>query len=178
MPHTNEPSGEIYRQSASPIGDELSAALFETLGPSGFAVRAVGPDTVETAPRALWVRKTFNTNRAVALLELPSSASSCQDAGKLSQALKMQLGKAAGYFPFFYGVGIQVVWFGPCALGDAQSLSAYVDAVDNQRAIIQSIFVFDTKTRSFGEARTWGQVVTGKFQDAIARGLTALSSTP
>ena len=40
-------------------------------------------------------------------------------------------------------------------------------ARDNQRAIAQSIFVFDTQTRRHVGTRTWGQVVTGKFQDAI-----------
>ena len=178
MAHASDTSAEPYRRGDSPFASELSEHLFSQLNPLGFVVRSVEAGAVSPAPCQLWVRKTFNTNRAVALLELPPSAASCAEAGRLSQALKLQLGKAAGYFPFFYGVGIQVVWFGPCDLGNASGLSAYVDAVDNQRAIVQSIFVFDTKTRKHAQARTWGQIVTGRFQDAIERGLAEMSEKP
>lgn len=44
----------------------------------------------------------------------------------------------------------------------------YVSKVDNQWAIVQSLFLIDDETKIFKEGRTWGQFVTGKFQDIIS----------
>ena len=49
--------------------------------------------------------------------------------------------------------------------------SRYVASIDNQWAIVQSVFFADPEARSYVGARTWGQVVTGPFQDAIAAAL-------
>ncbi len=43
----------------------------------------------------------------------------------------------------------------------------YVAHVDNQWAIIQSIFLVDPSAKVYRSARTWGQFVTGKYQDSI-----------
>lgn len=39
--------------------------------------------------------------------------------------------------------------------------------IDNQWAIVQSIFLVDLTRNEYYTARTWGQLITGKFQDAI-----------
>lgn len=161
----SETSRAPYRFGNDPSLEELTTALATALTPLGFRSRPF-PDE-QVLMRGLWVRKTFNTNRGVVLLEPPREASSCARVGALTQSLKLSVGKAAGYFHFFYPVGLQFIWFGPCSLTDEAALAASVDTFDNQRAIAQSIFVFDTQTRRHVGTRTWGQVVTGKFQDAI-----------
>jgi hypothetical protein len=41
--------------------------------------------------------------------------------------------------------------------------------VDDQRAVLQSFFCVDLRSKRMQQGRTWGQVFTGKFQDAIDR---------
>jgi hypothetical protein len=145
----------------------LLQAIEDELGPHGFAPRSIAPsfDGIEIA--AAWVRKTFNTNRAAIALRLPDGT----HPGPVSERLKIPLGKALGYFPFFYGIGLQLVWLGADVGPLSPALDAFVDKIDNQRSIVQSLFVVDLARGTVESARTWGQVVTGKFQDAIERGL-------
>ncbi len=145
----------------------LLSAIASELAPSGFESRAVPPSIADVEVVCVWARKTWNTNRAVAVLRAPPNAS----LGPLSQSLKIELGKAIGYFPFFYGIGLQIVWLGHGIVPLSSDLGAYVDKIDNQRSIIQSLFVVDLDRRTSESARTWGQVITGKFQDAIERGI-------
>lgn len=141
-------------------------AIDAELVPLGFVRREIaaveGADAV-----AIWARKTWNTNRAVAVLRLAAG----EHPGERAQALKIPLGKAIGYFPFFYGIGLQLVFFGSEAVPVRGGLDAHVDKIDNQRSIVQSLFVVDLARHTTESARTWGQVVTGKFQDAIERGI-------
>ena len=48
----------------------------------------------------------------------------------------------------------------------------HVALIDNQWAIVQSLFLVDTADGSYSSARSWGQFVTGKYQDAIAEVLS------
>ncbi len=43
-----------------------------------------------------------------------------------------------------------------------------MDVVSNQFVVLQSVFVVDESIKRYACARTWGQFVTGQFQDAIA----------
>jgi hypothetical protein len=47
-----------------------------------------------------------------------------------------------------------------------------VVTLDNQRLIVQSIFAVHESRECFVSARTWGQFLTGKFQDAIEQALS------
>jgi hypothetical protein len=49
-----------------------------------------------------------------------------------------------------------------------EPLSNFVAKVDNQWAIIQSVFFVDPDRSEFIEQRTWGQFLTGKYQDEIS----------
>ena len=149
-----------------PAESVLAQQLAEALAPLGFASKDIGTDLASIPILGAWVRKTWNTNRAVVHLHAPPGQG---DLGPLSQKLKVPLGKRLGYTRFFYGLGLQVVWSGPELLGRAESLKQGLDGIDNQACIVQSIFVVDLTQGCFRESRTWGQVITGKFQDAVAR---------
>jgi hypothetical protein len=75
-------------------------------------------------------------------------------------------------FPVFlgyrYSSRVSHTWHLP----EQHQSSQHVARVDNPWAIIQSVFLVDPASRPFRSARTWGQFVTRKFQDAI---FTALS---
>ena len=154
-----------YRNAPDEADRALAQSIADGLAPDGFKAKDIGAAVGPVKIIGAWVRKTWNTNRAVAHLRAPAGDG---DLGELAQSLKMQLGQSLGYFPFFYGLGLQVVWSGEGILGRAQRLESSVDSVDNQRCIIQSIFVVDFAESRFVQARTWGQVITGKFQDRIA----------
>jgi hypothetical protein len=145
----------------------LVRAIEDELAPDGFEPRTIAASLEGIEIAAVWARKTFNTNRGAVVLRLPDG----EHPGPLSQRLKIPLGKAIGYFPFFYGIGLQLVWVGRGAFPLSPSLDGFVDKIDNQRSIVQSLFVVDLDNGVMESARTWGQVITGKFQDAIDRGL-------
>lgn len=147
--------------------EDLYRILEEHVAPLGFK-RAAVPDAIGGVPlSAAWVRKTWNTNRGIACIRVPPG----RGAGETAQAIKIELGKALGYFPFFYGIGLQVVCLAPSIDG---STASHVDAIDNQRSIIQSLFVVDLERGVYTSERTWGQVITGRFQDAIEASLKEL----
>jgi hypothetical protein len=147
--------------------EDLIRILEEHVAPLGFK-RATVPDAVGGVPlSAAWVRKTWNTNRGIACIRVPPGGR----AGETAQAIKIDLGKALGYFPFFYGIGLQVVCLVPSI--DA-STASHVDTIDNQRSIVQSLFTVDLERGVFAAERTWGQVITGRFQDAIEAALKEL----
>jgi hypothetical protein len=148
-----------------PAEQVLAQNLAETLTPMGFVSRDASAASVSVPILGSWVRKTWNTNRAVVHLHAPPGEG---ELGQLAQKLKLPLGKALGYFPFFYGMGLQVVWSGRDIWARSARLKESVDAVDNQTCIIQSLFVVDLARGTFRDARTWGQVFTGKFQEGIA----------
>ena len=143
----------------------LTGRLAGALSVHGFEARDIGPTLDPVKIAGAWVRKTWNTNRAVVHLCAPPGEG---DLGQLVQGIKIPMGKTLGYFPFFYGLGLQVVLSGEAILDRAAHLARSVDAIDNQRCIVQSLFVVDLAQGRYRQARTWGQVVTGKFQDAIA----------
>jgi hypothetical protein len=147
-----------------PIIEEIGGAL----SACGFNARDHAERLADLTWSALWIRKTWNTNRAVALFRLPDDA---RHAGELSQSIKFQVGKHAGYFPFLYGLGLQLVWLGQAVGQRAEGLSRFVDRVDNQRCIVQSIHVADLADGTSVSVRTWGQLFTGRFQDAIEAAL-------
>jgi hypothetical protein len=79
--------------------------------------------------------------------------------------LKGQLKKSA---QLLYGVGIHLIIRCRSSIREKIDLKQYVDSLDNQWAIFQSIFLIDISSGTFEQARTWSQVVTGKYQDRIS----------
>ena len=107
-------------------------------------------------------RQTFNTNRAVVVV---SPASVPADFRAYMNAVSRGVASRCGYIPFLWGVGIQFVAVAPgiTAIDPAK----HVALVDNQWAIVQSIFLVDPERGEYRSSRTWGQLFTGRFQDAI-----------
>ena len=139
--------------------------LSEVLAPHRFR------EVVDAAPEAipnvelLLKRQTWNTNRAVVLVNLSTPPA---DFGTYLRQLRTRVASQCGFFPFFWRIGIQVVVVAP-GLGQAGITPAqHVARVDNQWAIVQSVFLVDPAARMFRSGRTWGQFETGKFQDAIS----------
>jgi hypothetical protein len=152
---------DAVESGKSALADRLARAL----SIHGFKAKDIGPDLGGVVIAGAWVRKTWNTNRAVVHLCAPPGEGGL---GELAQQITIPLGKTLGYFPFFYGLGLQVVWSGEAILDRAAHLERSVDSFDNQRCIVQSLFVVDFSQARYRQARTWGQVITGKYQDAIA----------
>lgn len=114
-------------------------------------------------------RQTWNTNRAIVVTspeQAPADLRGCM------RQLRKRIALKSGFFPFFWGVGIQVVVIAPDISKRDINSARHVAGVDNQWAIIQSLYLVDSVERTHREARTWGQVVTGKFQDAISSTLS------
>ncbi|MFO1519144.1 MAG: hypothetical protein U1F57_05715 [bacterium] len=55
-------------------------------------------------------RQTWNTNRAVVLVSLPEIP---EDFGNYIKNLRKQVAFSCGFFPFFYGIGIQALIAAP-----------------------------------------------------------------
>lgn len=109
-------------------------------------------------------RQTLNTNRAICVIEIKELP---DDMESYLKSIRNKVAMKVGFFPLLWGLGLQVVLVCPNAAGLNAQISKFVAKVDNQWAIIQSIFFVDPIKAEFISARTWGQVVTGKFQDEI-----------
>jgi hypothetical protein len=118
---------------------------------------------------AAWKRKTWNTNRGIALLAMPDQAT---HAGEVALDLRVRAGKAIGYLPFLYELGLQLILVGPIILKKGEGLERYVTKVNNSTVILQSIHLVDPVANASFSVRTWGQVVTCRFIDAIETGIT------
>lgn len=130
--------------------------IAESLAKHGFKdVPGAGPCVLK--------RQNWNTNRAIvmdSLDELPA------DFGLYVRQLREDVARRCRFIPVLWPIGIQFVIRVPGAM--SIDPSPYVALIDNQWALIQSIFLIDPDRDQFSQARTWGQFVTGKFQDAIA----------
>jgi len=148
------------------VNSDLNADLEQSLAGLGFRKVA---DTRKIADATLLLkRQTWNTNRAVVVVSLSRPP---DDVATYLKDLRKRVAFQCGFFPFFWGIGIQAVVVAPGISQDGIDPSKHVDKVDNQWAIIQSVFLADPANRSLRCARTWGQFITGKFQDAITNSL-------
>jgi hypothetical protein len=114
--------------------------------------------------RAILKRQTINTNRAVAVVDIDSLPN---DPKPLLKKIKKEVAMRCGFFPLFYGIGTQLVLVVSGAKPAEVDVLRYVDKIDNQWSIIQSVFIVHGDSGLVAEGRTWGQVVTGKYQDII-----------
>ena len=53
-------------------------------------------------------------------------------------------------------------------------VDAIPDVSDNQVIVLQSVFVVDLKAERYTSARTWGQIISGKFQDSLESGISSV----
>lgn len=145
------------------LPDSVSSDLADALQPHGFKDVPEASPALSGGVQRLLKRQNWNTNRAVvvaSVLERP------QELGAYIRQLREIVAKRCGYLPVLWPIGIQVVIGTPGAL--QVDPAPYLALVDNQWALIQSVFLVDPQRSEYREARTWGQYVTGKFQDAIS----------
>ena len=142
---------------------EFLSSLADTMATHGF--RQV-PSPVRAVPSAelLLKRQTWNTNRAI-IVVCPQTPP--PDFIRYLRDVRRNVAFRCGFCPVFWGIGIQVIAIGNGLLDGSIDPAKHVAVVDNQWAIIQSIFLVDPTQQQYRTARTWGQVVTGRFQDAI-----------
>lgn len=133
------------------------AALSAILTERGF--RLVPSDDVA----ACWVRRTGNTNRAVVALDVPPDV---DDPALWARDQRARCARAVGFrIPFFFHPGIQIVTLGPPPITEP---TRAVDRYDNQWCVIQAIHVVDLQRDDVASGATWGQVVSGSDQEAVA----------
>jgi hypothetical protein len=118
------------------------------------------------APTAdlLMKRQNFNTNRAVIVVSAPAVP---QDFGAYVREVRDDAARRCRYIPVLWPIGIQLVAVAPGITTSSIDPKNYIALVDNQTALIQSVFLVDPERGEYVSARTWGQFITGKFQDAI-----------
>jgi hypothetical protein len=140
----------------------LLQELASDLAAHGFREVAVPSDVSEI--RLVLKRQTWNTNRAIAVAFFDTAPA---DLGRTVRRLRTSVAMRCRFFPFFYGIGIQLVIVANGITLPRINPEAYVASIDNQWAIVQSVFLLDPTLGEYRSGRTWGQVITGKFQDAI-----------
>jgi hypothetical protein len=154
--------------------NRLIADLDQNLKPFSFERSDLASFPQSLPVLAVWKRQTWNTNRAVVMIRLEEPG---HNPGEYSQSIKFLVGKLIRYLPFLYPLGVQVILI-KYSQGITEALDKYLDKIDNQRVNLQSIHVVDLPSRRLFSARTWGQLVTGRFQNAIESGIqTFLNST-
>jgi len=142
--------------------NDLVPRLEEVLAPHGF--RRIKEGGRGNLCRVILKRQTLNMNRAVAVVDvdaLPDKPLS------LLKQIKKEVAFRCGFFPFFYGIGTQLVLVVSAATPEKIGPEGYVDRYDNQWSIIQSVFIVRPEAGLVATARTWGQHISGKYQDAI-----------
>lgn len=147
---------------------DLAGCIGEAVEPHGFVRFAPGVDGLPWI--AAWKRKTWNTNRGIALLSAPSDIASALD---YARAVEGPVGKAIGYLPFFYEVGLQMVLTGPGLVAKAKGLKEALAKINSFTVVLQSLHAVDPEGRVALSTRTWGQFVSGPWIDAIERGIAA-----
>jgi hypothetical protein len=155
----------------SPI---LAKCIDDTVAPHGFRRIEPIPSTGSIAWIAAWKRKTWNTNRGIALISMPTVS---KHPGEYALDIRGATGKAIGYIPFLYELGLQLVMCGAGIVKKGEGLDRYVTKINNSTVLLQSIHLVDVAGGGSLSARTWGQVITGKFIDAIETGIVKFRST-
>jgi hypothetical protein len=142
----------------------LSDNLYNALSPHGFK-RVRYDDSQNNDFEMILKRQTWNTNRAVCVLKRNSGP---ENFAIYVKEIRKIVAFEVKFFPFLYVVGIQLILVCPGIVKSISNPKDFVSMVDNQWAIVQSIFLIDDEAATFNEGRTWGQYVTGKFQNIIS----------
>lgn len=149
------------------MNTEFLTDLSRTMAEHGF--RSVPVTAALSDVTLLLKRQTWNTNRAI-VVACPAKIP--PDIRVYLHQLRRQVAFKCGFFPVFWGIGIQVVVIAPDISKSGIDPAQHIARVDNQWAIVQSIFLADSASRTYQTGRTWGQFVTGKFQDAVSEALS------
>ncbi len=147
---------------------DLAGCIGEAVEPHGFVRFAPAVDGLPWI--AAWKRKTWNTNRGIALLSAPADIASALD---YARAVRKSAGKGIGYLPFLYELGLQLVLTGPGLLAKAKGLSGALAKINSFTVVLQSVHAVDPEGRVALSTRTWGQFVSGPWIDAIESGIAA-----
>jgi hypothetical protein len=139
------------------------ADLVNVMKSHGFSEVAGASNSIPNVALLL-KRQNWNTNRSIVVVTLPEEPNNFAE---FLMGLRKSVAFKCGFFPFFWGIGIQAVVVAPGFVQSGLDPKKHVALVDNQWAIIQSIFLVDPAAQVHRSARTWGQFVTGKFQDSI-----------
>ena len=127
--------------------------------------------SVDSSCTLLLKRQNLNLNRAIAVFELDVIPESLEG---FILKMRTQVAKKVKFVPFFWGVGIQIIIVCPNIVSEDIDPNKFVSRVDNQWAIVQSVFLVDRTSKKLKEGRTWGQVISKKFQDEISVQLKAV----
>ncbi len=154
----------MYREGSPTLANALDLRL----SPHGFAI--VAPDQASTALGVVrgYHRKTWNTNRAVFL----ASLNSADEPGLRARVLELQRESGRVFGSSWWSqLGLQLVFEVEGAAPPRALLEDLVASFNTQGVLVQSLFAVQAGASTWTSARTWGQVITGKFQDAIAAAL-------
>ena len=99
-------------------------------------------------------RQTLNTNRAICAVQLSEMP---EDISSYISSLRTRVAFKVGFFPLLWGLGLQVVIICPGVADLNLHPEDYVAKVDNQWAIVQSVFFVDPQNGVFTEGRTGGR---------------------
>jgi hypothetical protein len=153
----------------------LAATIDECVAPHRFKRIEPTPSSPTLSWVAAWKRKTWNTNRGIALIALPEGTG---PAGDYALDVRAAVGKEIGYIPFLYELGLQLILCGTDVLKRGDGLDRYVTKINNSTVLLQSIHLVDLQGAGHRSVRTWGQVITGPFIDAIESALSRYSTSP
>jgi hypothetical protein len=144
---------DMYRDPPPVVFDLLA----KRLAPFGFV-----------AVDGRWLhRKTWNTNRGVALVTVRSESELGDAAARLRSEASVVLKHS-----WWSQLGLQIVFQVEGApLPSQHALAPLIDRINHQGVLVQSVFAVELATGASIQERTWGQLVTGKYQDAIAAAL-------
>jgi|GEM_PF-5313838 len=98
---------------------------------------------------------------------------------KLCKQIKFRIAFKVLFIPLFYAFFHQFIIVDEDVIEEDSyfKLGDSIDSIDNQISITQSITLVDSYRKKYIHVRTWGQVISGKFQNAIVKSLQNSSYT-
>jgi hypothetical protein len=139
--------------------ETLARCIEDTLSPLSFKRFDPVPEVGGAGMLVAWKRKTLSMNRGVAILRFGDSET---NPGEFAQRMKKSVGKAIGYLPFFYELGLQLILVGRDFIHRASDLPQFVDKINTQTIILQSIHLVEMSvTAGIGDPQAAGIEVAG-----------------
>ena len=150
---------------------DLAECIEEAVAPHGFLRFSPAVDGLPWI--SAWKRKTWNTNRGIALLSAPADLASALD---YARAVAKPAGKAIGYLPFLYELGLHLILVGPGLMAKAAGLKEALAKINSFTVVLQSLHAVDPAAGAALSTRAWGQFVSGPWIDAIEAGIAVFLS--
>jgi hypothetical protein len=117
----------------------LIQCLNEAVAPHSF--RRIDKESRGTFPiAAAWKRKNMNMNRGIALVHFSDPST---HPGEFARTIKKGVGKFIGYCPILYELGLQLILVGRSGLDKCIGLDRFLDSVNTQTVVLQSIHLVD-----------------------------------